>query len=321
MNKFFLILLNSISLILLQAEPPSDSPYTYIDFEHVSLSNDTLRDRNNNREFIIRKEGVSGYSKDHVFGESKFWISSTMSSNGKNGFGVLLPNVVNYDSNNIGESSKNRIELEISSIDNDSSYLKLEETRYYSFKIYIHPQSHDIAKETIFFQAWQNHDSSNKQGRQPPFSLSFIKWRSEETGTGYKWQVSTARCKDKDYGDKNNKTNCKVKDIIAKPIFTSTTGLEKGVWYKFVVKFKPSTNKKGAVKVWLNDEPIVAQSHERNFGYNKSLDKNTSIILDQFEVRVGAYRGRLKDENIGKTILIFDEIKIGNSYDQVNDED
>jgi hypothetical protein len=214
------------------------------------------------------------------------WISTSISYEGNKSFGARLYDVP-------GNLAKSRVEFEMS---NGNVHPQTMETnRYYGFAVYIHPQSQNtIIKPTKFFQAWQNHDVSF--AKEPALAIDFV------DNASYKWRVKTS--------------NDAVQNSV---IYTSTAGLTKGVWHRFVVRFKPSTTQSGAVTVWLNGTQIVSQLSNRNFGYQPTGSAGTpGAVLNEFQVRVGAYRGRdSSGVNLGQTILMFDNLKIGTTYSSV----
>ncbi|MTI87754.1 MAG: hypothetical protein FH748_07280 [Balneolaceae bacterium] len=223
------------------------------------------------------------------------WISLSMSSEGSRGFGVRLWDIESHE-------SKTRVEFELSNGTNFPQHM--QDFRFYGFSVFIHPQSDDIIKPTTFMQAWQNHDVS--YSRYPPLSLQF------KSGSDYKWSVLTSTGGSAPTDRPGNRST----------IFTSKNGLEKGRWYRFVVGFKPSVDNSGAVKIWLDGTYQVGQTHQRNFGYPPVGEKGTpGAILDEFQVRVGAYRGRLPETNpptyLGETIIVFDDLKLGMDYQAV----
>lgn len=260
------------------------APLVYVGFEDNHWAGKTdkewwLHDTWNGINFRLPVEGVPGtYTA---------WHSPTMANEGKKGLGIRLYDVT------LCEDTKQRVEFELSSWRYFTQHL--EESRYYGVALYVHPQSDDIVKETVFLQAWQKHDLA--EPRYPPFQLSFV------PGSDYRWSVTMAT------GDPAPGAQTR--------IFTSQRGLQKGRWYEFIVWFKPSVRESGAVRVWLNGSEQVAQTHRRNFGYRPR--STFPSVRDDFAVRFGAYRGRDGSCNrLGDTILIFDQAKFGTSYQAVD---
>lgn len=242
-----------------------------------------IYDSHNDNEFRIPHEG----DWDDLHG----WISPNKGYNSQRSFGVKLDSVDACP-------SKQRVEFELS---NRNYYPQhMEESRYYGLAMYIHPQSQPIMKPTYFLQTWQNHNTT--YGRYPPFSLRFLE------GADYKWQVHMS----KGGGEPEDAPGTR------RAIYTSPTGLAKGVWHTFVVWFKPSRRNAGAVRVWHNGDYKVEQTHPQNFGYSINNTRGQEV-LDQFQIRFGAYRGRLcnPQTQFGNTILFFDEVRLGTTYDSV----
>jgi hypothetical protein len=253
--------------------------HAFVDFETVRWSGDEvsglrLDDSTNQNSFRVRGEG------DPL--QRHAWISRTMFHSGTQSLGVELTDVEPC------APYKQRVEFELSNADYYPQ--RMEEQRYYRFSILVHRQSEPIVKPTIFMQAWQNHDV--RAARYPPLNLRFI------PGNEYHWAVETS------------------KGVTApgtlEEIFRSDGGLVKDQWNHFVVRFKPSVRQAGAVQVWLNGDLQVGQTHQRDFGYTPQSE--SPVILDEFQVRVGAYRGRHCVEpprSRGRTILMFDDVGIG----------
>lgn len=268
-----------------RAQPRSSSSHYYVT---------ELYDANTGLTYPLRTE----YDKAKT-STVKTWLSTTIYQKRTKSLGVSLLS-------DPGCVSKQRVELEIT----ESEMLDDE---YYAFSLYIHPQSAPPRNAVIFSQVWQNHDLRYQGGqyaRFPPFSLVFY-------DSAYRWQVETANEQLAPSGLPTRlykQTN---------KVYKSPTGLKKGAWHRFVVRFKPSVTRNGAMTVWLNGKKVVSQTNQRNFGYR--VRDTVPKVLNSFITRVGAYRGRQKCvDNIpstGKPLpkmhVFFDNVKVGSSYSAV----
>jgi hypothetical protein len=219
------------------------------------------------------------------------WLSGTIANEGSRSLGIRLkhnPDVV----------ERQRMEFQLA----NSLYFRpvLEESIYYSFALYIHPQSaEELRKGVVFTQVWQVHDTS--ESKEAPFSIRFND-RSE-----YEWTVYTS----KDVDGVDDRTTPGTKTAI----YTSPTGLAKGVWHEFIIWFKPSIQSKGAVRVWHNGQLAVSKTSQQNFGY--APQTGDPFMTNRLEYRFGAYRvtGPVYP---GDVILMYDQAKLGKSYTEVD---
>jgi polysaccharide lyase-like protein len=186
---------------------------------------------------------------------------------------------------------------------NSNLHLTLGDSRYYSFAVYIHPQSDDVLGHGfIFTQAWQRHltQSSGGISHQPAFDLRFL------DGSDYKWAAEISN-------DQTGPNNPAV-------VYTSSTGLSKGVWHEFIIRIRPSAIGQGAVQVWIDGQLAfsISESSGQDIGYtpcSKSCSKG--VVLNDFAVRFGAYH-KPEPDNPTHAILLFDQAKFGLSYASVD---
>lgn len=276
----------------------SNPPIAYLGFETSDITGIDLGGSNgkgccnwvyskwSNNNFRIPLEGDRNYIHN--------WISSSPANRGNRSLGVELkppPSSTYSDWKQDPKYAKQRIEFELANGNYNTQYL--DDSRYYGFALYIHPQSDDVLKKgLIFMQAWQSHDTSDS--KQPPFALRF------EDGTDYKWAVRISN------------------DIIQdQPVYISPTGLAKGVWHEFIVRFRPSVSHQAAVQVWHNGilEFNISQSLGQNIGYASRT--NPPIVNKDFAVRFGAYH-RPEPDKPTHVILMYDQAKYGTSYESVD---
>ena len=274
---------------LAAASTAGSAPLSYLGYENSAWQSDTeccrrLYDPWNDNVFTVRMQGSDAYRDA--------WISPTIANEGNRSFGVWLRHHPTLQ-------EKQRVEFEIANRDYYTQYL--EQSRYYGVAVYIHPQSPDVLERgAVFMQAWQYHDTT--YSKEPPFSLRF------KDGSAYQWLVNVS----KDVPGVDSRYTSGTKETI----YTSPSGLAKGVWHEFIVWFKPSTTSAGAVRVWHNGGvPVVSQTHQRNFGY---APRATPPSMEKaFAVRYGAYRTSVPDQ-AGDIILLFDQGKYGTSYQSVD---
>jgi hypothetical protein len=219
------------------------------------------------------------------------WLSKSIANEGNQSLGIWLKE-------NQFTGERQRMEFQIA----NSLYFRpvLEESLYYSVAMYIHPQSaNTLRKGVVFMQAWQVHDTSSS--KHAPFSIRF------DDMSNYKWTVYTAT----DVPGVDTRYTQGTKTAI----YTSPVGLTKGVWHEFVVWFKPSIEKKGAVRVWHNGQLVVSQTNQRNFGYEPQTA--SPFMTNRLEYRFGAYRVTGPDYP-GDVILMYDQAKLGRTYEEVD---
>lgn len=231
----------------------------------------------------------------------RYWISPSMYVSGKKGLGIELGAGSNCTSSS---ASKNRAEFTIS--DRQIHPQKVGQNRFYAFSMMIHEATHEIKKPVVFFQAWQNHDVS-KNTRKPPLDLQIY----QTEGDKYLWQVGTAGSGKLRVEARENERTYKINKRYA---------FEKGKWYNFVVRFQPGYKEgEGAITIWRNGKKIWSQTNNRKFSHELSNDHDEGVILNEFQVRMGAYRGRncRGDKKVGRVIFLFDEAKIGRRYRDV----
>lgn len=280
MSKVLAIVL-LLGFSIISPASAASNPLVYLGFEDVSplyQSEEDLKflSSSNNKTFTIERQPA--YPDYQIA-----WFSPSISKKGSRGLGVRLTEPP--------EKIKQRVELEFAGKSLGNAPL-MEQSRYYGFSMYIHPQSPDIQKDTsVFMQVWQNHDTT--ASKQPPFALRFVE------NSNYKWRVEVSR------------------DDITDPqvIFTSASGLQKGIWHDFVIWFKPSVESAGAVRVWHNGVQQVSQTNQRNFGYEPRSSQPS--VSNYFAARIGAYRTYVPGDD-SEIITVFDEVKYGSSLEQIN---
>lgn len=274
------------------------APLSYAGFETNNLTGPTACGsisckwwytnwNNINTNFRIPLQGASSYRT--------VWISTSQHNEGAKSLGVHLmtpptptTNPWNLDPN----WEKQRVEFEIS----NSTYFTqhLDDSRYYGFAMYIHPDTPALQKGAIFSQVWQ----STSPGKHPPFSLRF------QDNTNYKWSVKVSVDSATD------------PDGYEYSIYDSDYELARGVWHEFIVRFRPSATNQGAVQVWHNNtlRANISQSSGQDIGY---APDTSPIVNDSFATRVGAYRQ--PEPNITTDIILFfDQIKFGLAKDDVD---
>lgn len=289
-----------------RARAQAERPLAYLSFEPNDVARwDTSGSTNHDvccnkltstwsaNTFLIRLEGDRRYLHN--------WISPSISNEGGRSLGVeLMAPAAAGTLTTPDPFEKQRIELELASsvYSSNALHLNLDDSRYYGFAVYIHPQSDDVLRHgLIFTQVWQRHVTKSGGGvsHQPAFALRFV------DGTDYRW---IAEISNDETGPDNPTT-----------VYSSPVGLVKGVWHEFIVRIRPSAIGQGAVQVWHNGELAlsISQSSGQNIGYAPLSSK----VFSDFAVRVGAYH-KPQPDHPTHAILMFDQAKFGLSYASVD---
>lgn len=160
--------------------------------------------------------------------------------------------------------------------------LKLGETYWQSFSLYI-PKDFPIEdNRLVLVQWWSQHDPGEDIGRHPPLSIRFRKGR---------FWISLHTNPDK-----------LMTEDSPEIVLYETKNLELGKWNDFIFQTKWSYLTDGFINVWLNKKQVVRYSG--GVGYN---DEVGPIF------KFGIYRDKTKSTYS----VYFDELRLGNTRSSV----
>jgi hypothetical protein len=203
----------------------------------------------------------------------------------------------------IEPSTQTKDRLELRAIHRDKpNALTFNETRYFGYALYIHPQSQHPTGWLHFTQVWQLHiDSTDPQYQAPatgdiqavPFTMSFLENRGS-----WKWRANAR--------SENGSVNLGEGTV--------TTG-----WNTFIYAFKPrhtGSTENGSVKIWVNSTNVNTPtiSWAGRWGVKPTLSgSGYSGSGTTMDIRVGMYR----EAQNKKQHFLLDQVKVGTAFTDV----
>jgi len=178
-----------------------------------------------------------------------------------------------------------RIEHKFTADVEDADALLFNNERFYGFAMKM-DKFEDLTSSLIFWQAWQGAPSN------PPVCLKFM---TQKNSSG-EYRVKLAiRNEDNFSGDESD---------------GGSVYIPKGVWHTFQVYIKPrNESTDGEIKVWINGVP--AMTYSGKIGYIKG--GKIECEYDGLVCKWGIYQPNANTAHC----LLFDEIKLGRTYDAV----
>lgn len=193
------------------------------------------------------------------------------------------------------DSPKSKIEINVSRHDDRSGVLTNGEERYLGFALKLDSTDYESPfRWVLLFQVWQC------CAFQPPLALQGIPSKDPSAPLRF----SFVRRTDANTANQQTSDNGKRTTLInGQDTFT----LERGRWYRFVLRLKPGPKQNSGFDVWLDG--IHLAQHFGTWGYTPR--KN---ITDKYAVKLGIYRHAQPTSQQ----IYLDSIRWGLSRDDVD---